>query len=208
MIRKDSQSKLIGLTGNVACGKSTVAQILKAEKIPVVDADDLAKQVMDPSTIEGMIASAEIQKVFGSTDRKIIREIAFKDPIKKKELEAILHPLIQNKSKDLVQELFDQGHKFVVYDATLLVESGRTDFVDAILLITSNESKQLERMLARDASMRPELALKIIKSQMPQAEKRKHASWVIENNGTVDELKIQVKNWLTDAKNFTGKTSS
>ncbi len=186
-------TRIIGLTGNIACGKSTVAKILKAQGITVIDADEVSR----------LVDYTEVEKVFGTRDRQKLREIVFASPEKRKELEAIVHPLIRVKSEELLKSAIAGAapESFVVYEAPLLVETGVPEFIKGLLVITCPEAKQLERILARDPSMTRELALKIKAAQIPQSQKVAAAHWVISNDGDEAHLEKKVLDWVNLVKN-------
>lgn len=190
------KQRLIGLTGNIACGKSTVARILRERKIPVIDADQVAREVMDPSTRSGKLGADKVLATFGTLDRAKLRELAFSDPIKRKKLEAILHPLIRQRSQILIDEAFAAGAALVVYEAPLLIEAGRNLETEGLLVVTCSPKTQLARMLARDSGLSREVAETIRGAQMSQEEKIRHATWLIANNGTETELRKQVEQLL------------
>lgn len=187
-----SKPRLIGLTGNVACGKSTVARILREHKIPVIDADQIAREVMDPSTRFGKPGADKILAAFGTLDRAKLRGLAFSDPQKRKKLEEILHPLIRERSRALIDEAFAAGAPLAVYEAPLLIEAGRDLETDGLLVVTCSPETQLARMLARDAALSAETAEKIRSTQMSQDKKAARATWVVVNDGTEAELRKQV----------------
>lgn len=195
----ERRGKIIGLTGNIGCGKSTAARILSSLGVPVIDADQVAREVVR----RGSPALQAIEKDFGqgvfladgNLDRAALRQMAFKDEKLRKKLESIMHPAIVERSKLLFEEQFDLGNEVVVYEATLLFETGRHKDFDGVLVIVAEQPVQRARLLARDPSIDRLLADQIIGSQMPQSDKVKLATWVIENNGTLEELEEKVRHW-------------
>lgn len=192
--------RVIGLTGNLASGKSTVAGILRDLGIPIIDADQVSREV----TQKGKPALAQILVEFGpglassngELDRRALRALVFADPFKRKKLEAILHPAIRDASQKHFERYFAQGHQLVVYEASLIVEAGRATDFDGILLVVSSLDNQSIRARARDPNLSAELADQMIAAQMPSREKRRHATWVISNDGSIDELREKVEAWL------------
>ncbi len=178
-----------GLTGGIASGKSTAARIFREFGIPVVDADEISRE------ITAGIAAPLLQKRFGTADRKKLREIVFSDPQAKQDIEGILHPLIQTESRKRILAL-GQENRLVIYEAPLLIETGRNQSLNGLLVVETSPEVQFQRLIARDG-LTPELANKIIAAQISSAERRKHADLIIDNSSTVEELKTQVRNIAT-----------
>lgn len=182
-----SHVKVYGLTGGIASGKSSVSQFFQEAGIPVVDADQIAKEV----TAAGSPGEKIYLELFNTTDRASIREkiIASKDL--KKKLEEKLHPIIRTESFKKILALIASGAKTVIYDAALLIEANRHTELDGVILVTAPKEDRVKRLVARD-KISQESAIKIIDSQLSDAEKKKYAKWIIENNATLDTLKKQV----------------
>jgi len=203
-----AKPRVIGLTGNIAAGKSTAGAMLAEMGIPVIDADKISREV----TAKGTPAYDDVVEEFGKTfldvsgniDRKKLRELVFTDPERRKRLEDILHPAIQRRTVELMREAAKAGAELVIYEAPLLVETGRHKELDGLLLITADVERRAERMSARNPDISPELALQIMAAQMPQEEKRKNSNWVIENDGTLEDLRKQVESWISDRKSEIG----
>jgi dephospho-CoA kinase len=195
--------KVIGLTGNIACGKSTVARLLSALGVAVVDADELAREV----TAKGSPALKKLRKEFGdgvfdaagALDRAKLREAVFADPAKRLALESILHPEIARRSRVKFEELGRAGHEVVVYEAALIVEAGRERELDGLLVVACPKEAQRARLKGRDSNLPAETAERMIGSQLPQETKRAAATWVIENDGSLEELKAKVAQWARAA---------
>ncbi len=190
--------KRIGLTGGIGVGKSTVARIFnEIGGVPTLDADQVARALRAP----GGRAEPLILKRFNTTDRTQLREIITKDPLAKKDLEAILHPLIQQISESEFKRLESEssGAPFLIYEATLLIESGRAPDFDAILVVTAPLPDRLSRIMARDGISK-EASLALIDSQMSDADRLKVADYRIENLGSLDDLKTQVRKTLDQIK--------
>lgn len=181
---------IIGLTGSIGTGKSTIANRFKELDIPVVDADLIARQVVEP----GEAAYEQIVATFGegilqldkTLDRKALGAIVFQDGTKRKELNAIIHPAIRKELIHQRDQYVDEGVKCVVVDIPLLYESNLIDYVDKVLVVYVDEEVQLQRVVSRDNSTEKE-AKQRIASQIPVAEKAKQADAVIDNNGTVEQ---------------------
>lgn len=185
--------KIVGLTGGIASGKSTVARLLGERGFLVMDADQLVRELSAP----GGAAHTAIVQRFGTSDRAKIREIVFKDPSAKKDLEAILHPLVGIESLARAKKMteHDPGRGPVIYEAALLIETGRTAELDGLIVVTAPIQTRVERLMGREGSagMTEELARKIISSQLSDAERVPHARWVIDNSGDLAGLESQVE---------------
>ncbi|MBK8171922.1 MAG: dephospho-CoA kinase [Sandaracinaceae bacterium] len=185
----------VGLTGGIASGKSAVAQIFTELGVVVVDADRLARDVVAVGT-EGL---REIEAAFGasvllddgSLDRKKLGAIVFGDPQRRAQLNAITHPKIAAESARRLSELAAKGLPYVIYDAALLVENGIHKGMSAVIVVAAAESIQVARLCARDGISEAD-ARKRITSQLPLAEKIAVADYVIENNGTLAQLRARV----------------
>jgi dephospho-CoA kinase len=178
---------LVGLTGGIATGKSTVDAVLRELGAVIIDADVLAREVVEP----GEPALAEIAAEFGPTvlgpgerlDRKALGAIVFADPERRRTLEAMTHPRMRERLLRRIDELTAEHFRSLVfYDAAVLIESGSHLMMDRLVVVIADEPTQIARLMARDGIDRDE-ALRKIKSQMPLAEKAKLADYVIDNSG-------------------------
>jgi dephospho-CoA kinase len=187
--------KIIGLTGGIASGKSMVASILEKMGATVIDADQLARRVVEPGTgpykeiVE--VFGKEIVRPDGAIDRKALGVIVFSDPDARKKLERITHPAIKKLALDLMEEERLKGTWIVVYVVPLLLEAGLASTVDEIWVVYADEGTQLERLMKRDLIGREE-ALRKMSAQMPMDEKIKFADKIIDNTGTPDETRVKV----------------
>lgn len=175
-----------GLTGGIASGKSSVARRFRDRGVPVVDADQVARDVVAPGT-EGLAAVVEafgdgVLAADGSLDRKRLAAVAFADDDARRRLNAILHPRIAVRTAQLGAELAASGAPLACYEAALLVENGVADAFRPLVLVAAPEREQIRRAMARDAMTEDE-ALARIRAQMPIDAKRKVADHVIENDG-------------------------
>ena len=177
---------LVGLTGGLATGKSTVSDILRGLGCVVLDADVLAREVVAP----GQPALAAIVEEFGPEvlgpdgvlDRKRLGAIVFTDPVRRRRLEAITHPAIRDRFLARLGELEAQGFEgIVVWDAPVMIESGGYRDMDRLIVVVADEATQRARALCRDGD--PVDAERKIASQMPLAEKAALADHVIDNSG-------------------------
>jgi dephospho-CoA kinase len=178
---------LVGLTGGIATGKSTVDTVLRELGAVIIDADVLAREVVEP----GEPALAEIAAAFGAgvidaegrLDRKALGAVVFADPTRRRELEAMTHPRIRERFLAKLEALTAEGFRgIVVFDAPVMIESGSYRNMDKLVVVIAEEAIQVARLMARDAIDRDE-ALRKIRSQLPLAEKAKLADYVIDNSG-------------------------
>lgn len=185
--KKIEKVQIWGLTGGIASGKSTVGSYFAELGIPVIDADLIAKELTTPQGL----AHDDILKRFGTTDRNQLRELVFSDPQAKSDLEAILHPLIQSESQKRIAALASQ-HSVVIYEATLLVETGRYKDLAGLIVVTAPEEARIQRLRERN-QFTPELAKSIIATQTSDEIKKQHATVVIDNSKSVENLRTQIK---------------
>jgi dephospho-CoA kinase len=190
--------RFIGLTGGIATGKSTVTAMLRALGASVLDADEVAREVVEPGS-EGL---AEVAARFpgvvaqGRLDRKALAARIFGNETERLALNAITHPRIQAMVMQRTAALHEQGVDVVVYDAALLIENRLHEAMDGVILVVSSPSVQLERLMKRDGLSEADARARI-GSQMPLDEKRKVARWIVDNSGSLDETRAQVgKVWL------------
>lgn len=190
---------IIGLTGGIASGKSTVSELLKERRIPVVDADVIAREVVEP----GKNAYQQIVAAFGSCillpngeiDRKALGEIVFSDEQQRQVLNGIVHPEVRKEMTRQAEEASQSGYELVVMDIPLLFESKLQYMVDKIVLVYVPSDVQLIRLMDRD-KIDEEQAQKRIKSQFPIETKKNEADFIIDNSGTREETKAQVDQLL------------
>lgn len=187
---------LIGLTGGIASGKSTVADVFRSLHVGVVDADAVAREVVAPGS-EGL---TKIVEAFGSDyltadgtlDRPKLGELVFADAEARKTLNGITHPLVAQRSGERIEALKATGTPYVVYDVPLLVETGLHALVDAVVVVASTEENQIQRVASRDGLSRAAAKARIA-SQFPLSKKVEVADYVIDNDGTLDDLRTQTE---------------
>jgi dephospho-CoA kinase len=192
--------RIIGITGGIASGKSSVSTFIKELGFPVVDADLAAREVVDP----GEEAYHEIVKEFGESilqpdggiDRAQLGALIFHDEEKRLHLNSIVHPAVRKRMKELTEKAFQAGAETVFLDIPLLFESKLTYMVEKILLVYVDEEVQLARLMNRN-NLSEKDALARIASQMPLSEKEALADAVVNNNGELEETKEQVRLVLT-----------
>ena len=184
---------LIGLTGNIACGKSAVAKMLAELGADVIDADRLVHQLMEPGT-EGWQAilhrfGPSIQRPNGTIDRKTLGEIVFRDAAALADLEAILHPATRRLAEGMIAA---SVRPVVVLEAIKLVEAGWRQHVDSVWVIVCPRERQIERLMRDRGLNRAEAELRV-DAQAPVSKKLEHADVVIDNGGTLEDTRRQVE---------------
>ncbi|NTW81470.1 MAG: dephospho-CoA kinase [Geobacteraceae bacterium] len=189
--------RIIGLTGGIATGKSSIAQFFKEQGVPVIDADQLARDAVLPGSpvLEKIISifGRDVITQHGELDRKRLGTMIFSDTVKRRQLEEILHPMIRRLAKERIDLAAAAGHQRLIYMAPLLIEAGATDRVDTVWVVTVRPEIQLERLMRRDGISRVQ-AQQIIDSQMPLSEKEQYGSVVIDNSGTEAETRMILEN--------------
>lgn len=182
----------IGLTGNIACGKSTIGKLLVARGAEYVDADRLVHALMEPGTPEhGQIVARfgpEVRAADGRIDRPRLGGIVFADPAALKDLEAILHPGVR---AEIRRRLGASTAPIFVVDAIKLIEGGLAREMDAVWVVTCPRSEQVRRLMT-ERGMTAEQAETRIAAQGSQEEKVRHATVLIDNSGTLEETERQV----------------
>ena len=198
---------LVGLTGGVATGKSTVAKMFNQGGAAVINADLLARQVVEP----GKPAWRAIVKLFGkivlnqdrSLDRQALGSIVFHNPKKRRQLERIIHPRVAREQQRLVRRITTRNpHAVVVYEVPLLFEAGVNKRVDKIIVVTADRETQIARLKKRSGLSRAE-ALRRISSQMPLAKKIKQADHVLNGTFPRPSLRKQVDQLLKNLRRLT-----
>jgi dephospho-CoA kinase len=195
--------KLVGLTGGIASGKTTVARILQRLGAAVVDADALAREVVEP----GRDAWKEIVAVFGrdvlqadqTLDRQKLRAVIFNNLEARKTLESIIHPRVRALAEERIAQHGAAGYDVVVYEVPLLFEGNLQEWLRPVILVACDVATQKRRLQERDR-LGAEAAQKHIDAQMSLEEKRRLADYVIENDGDLASLKRQVEAVLSKIK--------
>lgn len=186
---------ILGVTGNIASGKSSVCRQLARRGALVVDADQLAREVVAPGgpVLEQLVAAfgEDILKADGSLDRHCLGDLVFSDPSARDRLNAIIHPAIAALSVTRLQEL-RAAAPLIVYEAPLLFEVGAETRVDKVLVVTIDPEVQLARLMERDR-LDQQSAQQRIDAQMAQEQKIAHADYVIDNSASQEETMAQVE---------------
>ena len=201
-MKSDKQRGLIiGITGGIACGKTTVSKLLAEKGAIPINADEIGHQLLksDSPIIDELTETfgLDILDEAGDVSRKKLGAIVFKDKVALEKLNSLMHPLIIDRSRGQARKLVSEDLSCVVLlDAPLLIEAGAYDSVDLIIVVTSSRDLQINRIVARSHSQKRPLteseAQVRIDSQMPVSEKVKYADIVVENNGTLETLQGQV----------------
>lgn len=186
----------IGLTGNIASGKSTVAQVWRRLGAHVVEADVLAREAVAPGS-QGLdrvveVFGPQVVGPEGELDRDRVREIVFADPDARRRLEAIVHPVVAELRAERERELAEQGARTVVHDIPLLFEVGMQDEFDLLVVVDAPASVR-EKRIVETRGLSPEQARRMIEAQMPAEAKRAEADIVIDNSGTLAELEASAE---------------
>lgn len=189
----------VGLTGGIASGKSTVSRLLRARGFAVIDADQLAREVVRPGT-EGhreVVAAfgPDVVSASGELDRKRIGSLVFADPVKLQELERIIHPRVRARAQELRDELAAEGQRIAFYDVPLLFEKNMQSLFDRTVAVVCPPDVQVARLMSRDG-LTLEEARKRLETQLPIATKATLADAVIRNDGDLAALELEVERFL------------
>ena len=188
------KTQIWGLTGGIASGKSAAGSIFSKLGIPVVDADQVSRELSQ----EGGLAHSALIDQFGTADPSELRKMVFSNPKLKKQLEALLHPLIHRTSLAQFIKLAPQ-HSVIIYEASLLVETGRYRSLTGLIVIEASEELRLNRLKLRP-NLNEEIAKQIIRSQLSNEERRKVADIVIQNTDSLTDLEVQISKIIRDRK--------
>ncbi|WP_242394620.1 dephospho-CoA kinase [Anaeromyxobacter oryzisoli] len=200
--------RVVGLTGGIASGKSTFAALLRERGVPVVDADALARRVVQP----GSPALARIAAEFGprvlaadgGLDRKRLAARVFADPAARRALEAITHPAIRQAMREETRRLAAAGHELVLYDTPLLYEVGLDATLDCVVVVWAPREVQRERLMRRDG-LAPADADARLAAQLPLDEKAARADFVVENADVPGALAAKADRLLADLRAGLGR---
>lgn len=190
---------VLGLTGSIATGKSTVAGLFSREKIPIVDADLIARQVLEP----GQRAYKDVVQAFGrdilmsdqSINRAKLGALIFNDQQKRDQLNQIVHPVIIDQLIAERDRLIKAGHPLIVLDIPLLYELDLVELVDQVVVVYTTVENQFARLMARDQLTETE-AKQRINSQLSIEEKKQRANYMIDNNSSKEETEAQFQQLL------------
>lgn len=194
--------KLWGLTGGIGSGKSTVARMIAGLGVPVIDADQLAREVVLPGSPALAAIADEWPEAIGmdgSIDRRRLAAIVFADPEARLRLERITHPRIAELCAARAAALARAGHRLAFYEASLLVETGRHADLDGLCVVTAPEEAQVARVVER-SGLPPEEARARIAAQLPLADKIKAATHVVDNGGDLAATRAQVERLVAELR--------
>ena len=189
--------KVIGITGNIASGKSTVARMFEALGARIIDADEIARIVVEPGEpawkeIVGEFGK-DILEPGGAIDRKRLGGIVFGDEARRKRLNEITHPRIMERIRGLVREYEKEKAPVVMIEAALIVEKGGLkDLIDALIVVTADEETQIRRLMEGKGYSREE-AVSRLRAQMPAREKMIHGDYIIDNSGSLEDTRARAK---------------
>lgn len=191
---------IVGLTGGIATGKSTVSGMLREAGLPIVDADALVHALLEPGglAVEPILGEfgSDVQRPDGGIDRQALGTRVFADDVQRKKLEAIVHPLVVSESQRRLHELAESGtHDVVVYDAALLIETGRHRDFDRLVVVACSPELQLERLMKRDGLSVDQAGARV-RAQMPLTRKLALADYVIDNSGHWQETRRLVSDLI------------
>ncbi len=195
--------KVIGLTGGIATGKTTAAAILRELGARIVDADEIAREIVHP----GQDAWRDIVECFGpgilredkTINREKLRKIVFKDAEARKRLESITHPRIRRLAEAKIQKATDEGADIIIYVAPLFFENKIHLWIRPVVLVACDPETQKRRLRERDRLTDAEVE-RHLKAQMPLEQKRELADFIVENDGSVDDLKTKLRKLWEEIK--------
>jgi dephospho-CoA kinase len=197
---------IVALTGGIASGKSVIAKIFEELGCYIHHADIVAQELMEPEQPAWKSVVAHFGQKILNPDRTINRpalgEIVFSNPKERQFLNSIIHPLVFEKKKEIINKLREEGtFKIFISEAALTIEAGFSDFFDRIVIAICEKDIQISRLMERDGMSRPD-ALKRVQSQMDSAEKAKFADYRIDTSGniqnTIEQTEIVYRNLVMD----------
>jgi len=194
----------IGLTGSIGMGKSTTSDMFKALGVPVVSADETVHELYSAEAAPLIEAAFPGTAPDGVVDRKVLSEKLMARPDDFKRLEAIIHPLVRAREQSFLQQAAARDEKMVLLDIPLLFETGTTDRVDVIVVVSCAPEIQRQRVLARPG-MTAEKFEAILSRQTPDAEKRNRADYVIDTGQGLEAARQQVGDIVAELSSSTGK---
>ncbi|ABD05108.1 Dephospho-CoA kinase [Rhodopseudomonas palustris HaA2] len=189
---------VLGLTGSIGMGKSTTAKLFGEAGVPVYDADATVHQIYEGEAVPAIEAAFPGTTVDGKVDRALLSEKVVHDSDAMKRLEQIVHPMLRSHHQNFLDDAEASGAPVAVVDVPLLFETGGEKRVDAVVVVTTSPEVQRERILARE-NMTPEKLDAILARQMPDAEKRRRADFVVDTSHGLDPVRAQIREILDAA---------
>jgi dephospho-CoA kinase len=189
---------VLGLTGSIGMGKSTTAKLFAEAGVPVYDADATVHQIYEGEAAPVIEAAFPGTTVDGKVDRAKLSAKVVHDPAAMKQLEALVHPMLRAHHQQFLDDAERSGAPVAVVDVPLLFETGGEKRVDAVVVVTTSPEAQRERILARD-NMTPEKLDHILARQMPDAEKRKRADFIVDTSHGLDPVRSRIRDILAEA---------
>ena len=189
---------ILGLTGSIGMGKSTTAKLFEEAGVPVYDADAAVHKIYEGEAAPAIEAAFPGTTVNGKVDRNKLSAKVVHDPAAMKRLEQIVHPMLGASRKKFLDDAEASGAPVVVMDIPLLFETGGERHVDAVVVVTTSPELQRERILARDNMTGVKLAA-ILTRQLPDAEKRKRADFIVDTSGGLDPVRARIRDILDQA---------
>ena len=203
-------AKVIGLTGGIASGKSTVRRMLSEQNFPVIDTDKLAREVVEPGkpALEELVSTfgAEILKDDKTLDRHRMLEMILTDAGTRRLVENIIHPYVFKRMDQILQQLAASGNNVVIVEMPLLFEAGWQDLFDYVITVVAPEPICTKR-LAERKKMSIDMASRWMATQISQEVKARKSDYVVHNNAGLDELQIKVNNLAKLLRQLNSKTS-
>jgi len=187
--------RVIGLTGSIGMGKSTTAKLFAEQGVPVYDADATVHMIYENEAAPAIEAAFPGTTEGGRVDRQKLSARVVHDPAAMKRLEAIVHPMLKAHHRQFLDEAERSGAAVAVVDVPLLFETGGDARVDAVVVVTTAEEIQRERILAR-AAMTPDKLDAILARQLPDAEKRRRADFVVDTSHGLEPVRAQIRDIL------------
>lgn len=198
---------IVGLTGSIGMGKSTTAALFADEGVPVNDADRVVHELYRLEAVAPIARLFPDAIVNGIVDRARLSENLAKNPAKFKQLEAIVHPLVRDKERAFLDQQSALGHALVLLDIPLLFETGGEKRVDRIVVVSCEPELQRERVLARPGMTEEKFQL-ILSRQVPDAQKRARANYIIDTGHVIDSARAQVKTIVTELREQAERTDN
>ncbi|TCK02983.1 dephospho-CoA kinase [Marinobacterium mangrovicola] len=194
----------VGLTGGIGSGKSAAADMFAGLGVPVVDADLIAREVVEPGepaleSIAQHFGKAVIQGD-GALNRRVLRERVFAEPSEREWLEQLLHPLINHRIRERLEA---SGAPYVMLVSPLLIESGQVDLVDRVIVVDVDKQTQIDRTIERDQVSADQVA-KILASQCSRVERTRRADYLLDNGGSLEHLRAQVESLHRQLSDYVG----